>query len=170
MRVTNGGTIDTARHHPNALSPKGARFIARFEGFRARAYNDAAEPPNATIGYGHMLHRGPITHADEGLVWSDAHAIEVLGEDAASAARFVAANVHVFLTQQQFDALVSFTFNVGTGAFAGSTVLRLVNAHEFAKVPAALMEWVHAGAVVLPGIVNRRRAEGELFVHGTYGI
>jgi len=153
---------------PRELSQKGLVFIAGFEGFRAKAYNDAAKPTNCTIGYGHVLHSGPCRAADEALEWSKAQALGVLKRDSELAAHAVTTSVRVALTQPQYDALVSFTFNCGTGAFTTSHLLSLVNAHEFAKVPGELLKWVHAGSVVLPGLVNRRRAEGELFVHGTY--
>ena len=72
------------------------------------------------------------------------------------------------LTQPQFDALVSFVFNVGGGNFQTSTLLKELNAGHVAAVPGQLARWNTAGGQVLQGLVNRRRAEGELFSHGTY--
>ena len=72
------------------------------------------------------------------------------------------------LNQNQFDALVSFVYNLGAGAFEGSTLLKDLNAHNFAAVPGQLEEWVHAGSQVLPGLVARRKAEARLFTTGHY--
>ena len=74
------------------------------------------------------------------------------------------------LTQYQFDALVSFVFNVGVGAFGGSTLLRRLNQGDYNAVPAELMRWVNSGGTPLPGLVRRRRAEGVLFSRGAYAI
>jgi lysozyme len=76
--------------------------------------------------------------------------------------------VHVALNQQQFDALVSFVYNLGAGAFESSTLLRDLNAHNFAAVPGQLEEWCHAGGQVLAGLVARRKAEARLFTTGHY--
>ena len=70
----------------------------------------------------------------------------------------------------QFDALVSFVFNVGAGAFGGSTLLRRLNQGEYKAVPAELMRWVNSGGRPLPGLVRRRQAEGVLFSRGAYGV
>ena len=112
------------------LSNRGAKLIAHFEGFVAHSYNDAAG--HATIGFGHLLHRGPVTAADKsrwGTISRD-RGLALLIADAREAEHAVANAVHVSLTQEQFDALVSFVFNVGAGAFRSSTLLRKLNAGE----------------------------------------
>ncbi|MDQ0728439.1 lysozyme [Microbacterium sp. W4I20] len=148
------------------ISSKGLDFIAGWEGFRARLYNDALG--HCTIGFGHLVHRGGCSGAEppgfkDGI--TRAEGIALLRADSQIAVRAVNAGVHVPLTQHKFDALVSFTFNVGTGAFQGSTLLRVVNEGRHADVPAQLSRWTNKG---LPGLVNRRRAESNLYVHGTY--
>ncbi len=151
------------------LSPAGAVFIGRFEGCRARLYNDPAG--HCTIGYGHLVHYGPCDGHERALYQAGlthAAALELLREDAATRAAAVRQLVHVPLAQHEFDALVSFVFNVGAGAFKGSTLLRRLNAGERAAVPAQLMRWTRGGGVVLPGLVTRRRAEGRLFAHALY--
>jgi len=75
--------------------------------------------------------------------------------------------VRVQLTQEQFDALVSFCYNVGPGNFKKSSVLRYVNARRFDDVPSRLMLWNKAGGKVLRGLTRRRAAEGELWSSGT---
>jgi hypothetical protein len=95
--------------------------------------------------------------------------LDLLGGDADIAERAVNQRVQVVLTQYQFDALVSFVFNIGVGAFGGSTLLRRLNGGEYDAVPAELMRWVYSGGTQQPGLVRRRRAEGVLFSQGDYG-
>lgn len=71
--------------------------------------------------------------------------------------------VTVALTQNQFDALVSWTYNLGKRNLQSSTLLRVLNAGEYAKVPAEIKRWVYANKRVIPGLVNRRAEEATLF-------
>lgn len=160
------------------VSLRGLQLIASFEGFVPTPYNDAAN--NATIGYGHLLHMGPVTPEDRAKWGSLTHAagLELLGKDAAGFAADVARAVHVRLGilpgrgQARFDALCSFCFNIGTGAFNGSHVLALVNAHgaprDWTPVATAMLAWDHAGGKVLPGLLRRRQIEGHVLVTGRY--
>jgi lysozyme len=157
------------KHAPTHLSNKGAQFIGRFEGFRANLYNDAAG--HCTIGYGHLVHRGACNGSEpaqfkRGISEPDAE--QLLRKDAQSAADAVRNLVKVPLNQQQFDALVSFVYNLGAGAFGSSTLLKDINAHNFAAVPGQLEQWTHAGGRVLQGLVTRRKAEARLFTTGHY--
>jgi lysozyme len=97
----------------------------RFEGFVPTPYNDAAG--HATIGYGHLIHLGPVTDADRkrwGRITRD-QGIALLRKDAQVAADAVYRLVRPrIMSQSRFDALVSFVFNVGVGAFEQSTLLR----------------------------------------------
>ena len=151
------------------LSAGGAEFIGRFEGFRGAMYNDAAG--HCTIGFGHLVHRGPTNGSESaefkhGVTFQ--RALALLQVDAAIASACVRDHVKVPLNQAQFDALVSFVFNVGTGAFGGSTLLKKLNAGEYAAVPGELAQWSKAGGRTLQGLLNRRHAEGALFAHGAY--
>jgi len=157
------------QHAPTTLSGDGAQFIGRFEGFRGSLYNDAAG--NCTIGYGHLVHRGRCNGSEpaefkKGI--GEQQAEELLRTDAQTAADAVRRFVHVPLNQAQFDALVSFVYNLGAGAFEGSTLLKDLNARNFAAVPGQLEQWVHAGGQVLAGLVARREAEARLFTTGRY--
>jgi lysozyme len=157
------------QHAPTHLSEHGAQFIGRFEGFRSHLYNDAAG--HCTIGYGHLVHHGNCNGSEpaefkHGI--SEQEAERLLRHDAQSAADAVHQLVHVPLNQHQFDALVSFVYNLGAGAFAGSTLLKDLNAHKFSAVPGQLEQWTHAGGRVLPGLVTRRKAEARLFTTGHY--
>lgn len=156
---------------PRRLSKRGAEFIARFEGFVATPYNDAAG--NATIGYGHLIHKGPVTPADRAR-WgtlSRERALALLEQDAQVAADAVLRHVRPRLASQaRFDALVSFVFNIGEGQFASSTVLRCLNSGIRRRGAAdALLAWDHAGGRVLEGLHERRTAERHLFLTGSYG-
>ena len=151
------------------LSTKGAAFIAHFEGFRGALYNDPAG--HCTIGCGHLVHHGPINGSEpaefkRGITRE--RALELLQGDASSAAHEISSSVKVKLSQPQFDALISFAFNVGNGAFRDSTLLRMLNQGDYGSVPAQLNRWTKAGGRVLPGLVTRRKAEGALFRDGRY--
>ena len=151
------------------LSTRGAAFIAHFEGFEPKLYNDPAG--HCTIGCGHLVHHGPIDGSEEeefrrGITRE--RALEILQRDAGSAADEISRSVKVDLTQAQFDALISFAFNVGNGAFRDSTLLKLLNDRDYSSVPAQLKRWTKADGRTLPGLVTRREAEGALFSSGTY--
>jgi lysozyme len=146
------------------LSAAGLRFIAGFEGFSPRLYNDPGG--HCTIGYGHLVHRGRCNGnepEDFKREITREQGLDLLRRDTKVAERAVNQQVQVVLTQYQFDALVSFVFNVGAGAFGGSTLLLRLNQGEYKAVPAELMRWVNSGGRPLPGLVRRRRAEGVLF-------
>ena len=151
------------------LSKKGAAFIGHFEGFRGEMYNDPVG--HATIGFGHLVHHGPINGSEpaefkRGITRE--RALELLIKDADSAAGAISSGVRVKLTQFQADALISFAFNVGNGAFGESTLLRLLNQGDYDSVPAQLNRWTKASGRTLPGLVTRRKAEGALFREGKY--
>lgn len=155
------------RRRRRKLSKTGARFIAGFEGFRSDLYDDAAG--HCTIGYGHLVHRGRRNGSEppefrRGITRE--RALELLLEDAAAAADAVNRSIKVTLNQHQFDALVSFVFNVGTGAFGSSTLLRKLNEGRYDAVPGQLDRWVKAGGRRLEGLARRRKAEAALFLEG----
>ena len=95
---------------------------------------------------------------------SETAAEELLRKDVESAERAVLRFVNVPLTDGQFDALVSFTFNLGSGAFQRSTLRRKVNCQAHAEVPEQLMRWVWAGGWKLNGLVRRRNTESMRYV------
>ncbi len=146
------------------LSAEGLAFIAQHEGFRPALYSDAAG--HCTIGYGHLVHRGRCDGSEPAELragLSEEAARQLLAEDAQIAVAAVRDAVMVPLTQPQFDALVSFAFNVGAGAFRRSTLLDKLNSGDYAAVPTELLRWVYAGGQKLQGLVNRRIDEGRLF-------
>jgi len=139
--------------------PKGLDLIKRFEGLRTRAYQDSVGV--WTIGYGHTAAAGdpkPVA----GMVLTVAECEAILKRDLAKYEREVSSLVKVPLSQEQFDALVSFHFN--TGALGRSTLLKRLNAGDYAAVPSELRKWTKAGGKVLAGLVKRREAEAALFM------
>jgi len=137
------------------ISQEGVNLIKHFEGCRLEAYKCPAGV--WTIGYGHT--KG-VKEGDE-IEQEAAEAFLI--EDLEAFEQAVARLVKVPLTQQQFDALVSFTFNLGAGNLAASTLLRKLNNYQYAEVPEQMMRWVKAGGQVLDGLVRRRAAEAALF-------
>ena len=151
------------------ISREALRLIEEHEGFRPSLYNDAAG--HCTIGYGTLVHRGPHDAADareqaflagisrdvaEQLLRSHAQPIEAALERL----------VKVALNQGQFDALVAFIYNVGLGAFAGSTLLKKLNAGDSQAVPGEMLRFLYAGGRPLAGLIARRTREGELWRSG----
>jgi len=154
------------------LSHRGEDFVAEFEGFSSKLYNDQAG--HCTIGVGHLVHLGNCRESENGLEKgiTRAKALTLLRTDASSKVDAVAANVKVPLTQEQFDALVSFTFNVGEHNFETSTLLAKLNAGDVAAVPGELARWnkitVNGRKVASAGLTRRRGREGKLFATGVY--
>lgn len=138
------------------ISKNGIDLIKNWEGCRVIAY---LCPANVwTIGYGHTKTARP------GMMISHTEADRLLLEDLKRFEEAVRRLVTVPLNQNQFDALVSFVFNVGEGAFKGSTLLKLLNAGNYSDAANQFGKWVYAGKKVLPGLVARREAEYQLFI------
>lgn len=130
-----------------------------------------------TIGWGHVVRdrmNMPIVGLENkskafgrypgGITMQRAEAM--LQVDAQDAASGVSRLVTVPLTQSQFDALVSFTFNVGVGALARSKLLAVLNVGRYADVPFQMKRWVYAGGAKLRGLINRREDEARLWARG----
>jgi lysozyme len=143
------------------VTQEGLALIKRFEGFRGTAYRCPAGV--WTIGYGHTAMAGPPTVAG-GMQVSREEAQAILLRDVEAVAREVRVLLKRELSARQFSALVSFAYNVGTGNFRSSSVLKAVNAGDLAAVPRRLQLWTKANGRVLPGLVMRRAAEAALFL------
>lgn len=141
------------------ISKDGLDLICRFEGFSPVIYICPAGYP--TIGYGHLITEANKERFLDGV--DEDEALELLRSDVGKAERAVLRLIAVPLTQGQFDALVSFTFNLGSGALQRSTLRRKVNLEEHDDVPTELMKWVWAGGRKLKGLVKRRVAEAMLY-------
>jgi len=142
-----------------ATTEAGRELIKAFEGFSPTIYVCPAGYP--TIGYGHVVQPGETFAAltpDEG----DA----LLARDLPRYETAVCRLIEVPLADPGFDALVSFTFNLGEGALAASTLRRLVNTGRLEEASAQFDRWVFAGARKLPGLVRRRAAERAMWERG----
>lgn len=142
---------------PNFIySDNGMNLTKQFEGLRLSAYADQVGV--WTIGYGHT---GQGVHA--GLTITQDLAEAFLASDVAGAVAGVNRLVASAINQNQFDALVDFVFNLGCASLASSTLLRFVNSGDFADATGQFQLWDHAGGVVVPGLLQRRQAEANLF-------
>ena len=136
-------------------SKTGLRLTERFEGCRLEAYLDSKGI--ATIGYGHTLgvKLGDVCTQDQAEKW--------LQNDTTWAENVVNRFVEVQLTQNEFDSLVDFTFNVGSGNFHNSTMLKLLNQGNYQEAAEEFIKWDKAGGQVVAGLLRRRLAEKDEF-------
>lgn len=141
-------------------SDRGVALIKAHEGLRLTAYTD---PVGVwTIGYGHTTAAGP-PKVERGMKITDAGADAILRQDLAKFEGYVSSAVKVPLNQNEFDALVSWTFNLGPGNLRSSTLLKKLNAGDRAGAADEFLKWTKAGGKTLPGLVKRREAERALF-------
>jgi lysozyme len=140
-----------------SYSQSGLKLTEHFEGVRLEAYQDVRGV--WTIGYGHT---GPDVYP--GLKITQTVAEALLISDVHKAESCVNQCVTVTITQNEFDALVDFTFNDGTVAFARSTLLKRLNSGDYAGAAGQFALWVNAGGHKISNLVIRRQAEHDLFV------
>ena len=134
---------------------EGLKMIKHFEGLELNAYQCAAGV--WTIGYGHT--KG----VQQGMVISEETADEMLVEELKEFENYINDMVNCTLNQNQFDALVSWVYNLGPANLQASTLLNVLNAGDYAGVPAQIKRWNKAGGKVLEGLTRRREAEADLF-------
>ena len=143
-------------------SDNGLALIKHFEGFAAKPYRCPAG--YLTIGYGHIVANqlfSEITREQaETLLRADVRVSEIA----------VMRLIHRALLPHQFDALVSFTFNLGAGALQRSRLRRLVNATHDEAAAAEFKRWVFAGGRKLPGLMRRRIAESRLYAGSPWQV
>ena len=139
---------------PN-INEAGLKLVQNFEGLRLHSYDDGTGV--WTVGYGH-------TPAKPGQVITQAQATKFLESDLASAEKAVSNSLKVIVNPNQFSAMVSLAFNIGNGAFEGSSVLRHVNAREWQQAADAFLKWIDAGYPEEAGLLRRRQAERALFL------
>lgn len=144
------------------ISQDGINLIKHYEGLRTKAYLDSVGV--ATIGYGHT--KG----VKLGMIITETKAEELLKQDLEYFENKVLDLVKVNLLQNQFDALVSFVFNVGEGNLKKSTLLKKLNntiyfrTEELVSIADEFLKWNKAGGKVLPGLTKRRIAERMMFL------
>lgn len=155
---------------PMKVSSKGLEFIKKEEGIRLREYKDPAGLP--TIGVGHLLTKSELT---SGKIWikgtsvrygkgiTEQQALQLLDQDLDYAENAVNLYTKSILYQFQFDALVSFVFNAGVGAFRGSTLLKKINSNQFQEVPNQLRRWIYSRGEICEVLIDRREREIKLW-------
>lgn len=144
------------------LNEQGYKLIAKHEGLRLKPYLCLARVP--TIGYGNTYYADGkrVTMQDKPITKEQAYELLKIITD--KFARQVDAVVTANVTQNQFNALVSFAYNIGMGNFQKSTLLRMVNlSPQNASIRAQFMRWNKAGGVELRGLTNRRIDEANLY-------
>jgi lysozyme len=139
-----------------SYSKNGLSLTEGFESCALTAYQDIKGI--WTIGWGHT---GPDVREGSAITWQMAETL--LSQDTMRAQLCVNTYVDVVLTQPEFDALVDFVFNCGTGAFKNSTLLKLLNEGKYAQASMQFDLWDHASGVVVAGLLRRREAETAEF-------
>ena len=144
----------------NITIPKQAiELIQKYEGLKLSSYLCPAKI--WTIGYGTTRIKGKAVTS--GMTCTEQQAEEYLRDDLQVFAQAVKQLVKVPLNDNQFSALLSFTYNLGVGALEKSTLLKKLNEGSYGAAQAEFLKWIRAGGKILPGLVRRRSEEAELF-------
>ena len=152
------------------MSNNGKDLLSQWEGFKLNVYKDSARLD--TIGVGHLITKDELKSGTININGSAVNykggltkqqVLDLLGQDLKRFDEAVAKNVTVSLNQNQFDTLVSFSFNIGVGAFKKSTLLKVLNKGQYNNVPPQLLRWNKAGGKPVPGLTNRRKKEISLW-------
>jgi len=144
------------------ISDNGLNLIKQFEGYRSSPYQD--QNGIWTIGYGSTyLLDGTRVNENTDIVDNDT-ATALLKYGCQTAINCINQNIIVDLTQNNFDALCSFVYNIGTGSFIKSTLLKVINGEVTTiSINDAFLMWDKAGGVVNAGLLRRRNAEIALY-------
>ena len=136
-------------------SNEGISLIQKFEGCELKAYQCSAGV--WTIGYGHTK------NVIEGMTITKEQAEQMLVDELHEYENYINEYVTTALSQNQFDALVSWVYNLGPANLKASTMLKVLNSGKYEDVPAQMKRWNKAGGKVLEGLIRRREAEACLF-------
>ena len=144
------------------ISEKGLNLIKEFEGLRLKPYKDAVGIP--TIGYGNTYYEDgrKVSLSDPAI--TEARATDLLKMVVKRYEDAINRYVQVPITQNQFDALVSFAYNVGNENVRKSTLMKLLNRKQYMEAADQLLRWNKAGGKTLKGLTRRRQAERTLFL------
>lgn len=159
------------------ISMSGIDLLKNVEGSKNSVYLDSGGAP--TIGIGHLLTK---SEKSTGCIWikgdqhkegrfisfrgnsiTDKEVDDILKQDLANVESTIAVAVKVSLTQHQYDALVSFVFNIGNSAFINSTLLKKLNAGSYEEVPNQMRKWIYDNNKVVKGLMNRREKEVKMW-------
>ncbi len=146
-------------------SPNGLQLIRKYEGYKSTPYRCPAGL--YTVGYGHVIGNGLQLPDEWNRTLSLGEINELLRTDLARFERGVLRYCPVYLTQSQFDSLVSFSFNLGVGVLQRSTLRQKLNRGDYDGAAKVLLKYNKAGGVVLKGLTRRRQAEYRLFTAPT---
>ncbi len=150
------------------ISPRGLSLLKQFEGCRLIPYKDSAGL--YTIGYGHLIADGRTLPDSAKYKITQKQADLLLKYDVIPREKAVERLCTVPLNQNEFDALVSFVFNLGAGCFQRSTIRQKLNRGDRAGAAKVLLRYNRAGGKVIKGLVNRRMAEFKLFMSNQYAF
>ena len=150
------------------ISPRGLSLLKQFEGCILVPYKDSAGL--YTIGYGHLIADGRTLPDSAKYKITQKQADLLLKYDVVPREKAVERLCTVPLSQNEFDALVSFVFNLGAGCFQRSTIRQKLNRGDRAGAAKVLLRYNRAGGKVIKGLVNRRMAEFKLFMSNQYAI
>jgi lysozyme len=161
VAVDTDADIGFAQDQITQVSPQGVDLICGFEGLELKAYDDGVGV--CTIGYGTTIypHGKAVQYGDTCTI---EQAKNYMQYDLRRFEQAVNAAVNVPLNQNQFDALVSLSYNIGIGAFKNSTLLKLLNASDYHAASHQFDVWIKAGGKTVQGLVNRRAVEKTLFL------
>lgn len=155
------------------ISRQGLKAVVHFEGAKKTVYKDVAGLQ--TIGVGHLLTPAELASGqltDIPPMWrhglSDDEVIELLDVDIQKFVKGINNLIQVRLYQREFDALVSWSFNVGLGAAKDSNLVYVLNRSMYANIPLELAKWTKAGGKTSQGLANRRTAESAIWTKGEY--
>lgn len=144
------------------LNQAGLSLIEQFEGCKLKPYLDVAKIPTIGIGTTKYPDGRAVTMNDPPI--TEAQAQSFLKSHLEGDCKAVSGLVKVTLNDNEFAALVSFTYNVGRNALASSTLLKKLNSGDRQGAADQFLKWDHAGGVVVAGLTRRRKAERELFL------
>lgn len=144
-------------------SQNGIQLIKFYEGFSAKPYMCPAN--YLTIGYGHVISQAEKQKTSDlqNFKITKQQAEEILQNDLIRFENSILNLITTKLNQNQFDALVSFVYNLGAGALQRSTLRQKINRGEHNQAAAEFMRWIYAGGKILQGLINRRQAEANLY-------
>jgi len=143
-------------------SKRGIELIERFEGFRSKPYLCSAGVPTIGIGSTRYANGLPVKLTDEPITKIEAYAL--LAQTITNFEEAINRYVKVPISQNKFDALVSFTYNVGAQALRTSTLLKKLNANDIIGAAHEFDKWSYAGGKKVAGLAQRRQSEKLLFL------
>lgn len=143
-------------------SINGINLIKQFEGCRYSPYRDSVGL--WTVGYGHLIGDGKSLPSGDNRVFTQKEIDDFLVNDLVHVESGISVLIRVPITQNQFDALCSFCYNLGVGTLQKSTLLKDINSSLWDAAANDILKFHFAGGVSLPGLVKRRQAEHDLFI------